>query len=109
MDLPLVMEVLAPNENVSPDLSSYESMIATWRGSGAAPSLEAVEAKWAEIKGTQDAIHIDQLRKLEYEKRGVSTDALAEATFAKLAGDSLEFDRLQTIREQVKTDIPKPS
>lgn len=107
MDLPLVMEVLAPNENVSPDMSSYEAMIANWRGSSVAPSRESVEAKWDEIKGAQDAILIDQARKLEYEKLGASTDALAEAAFDKLAGDSVEFDRLQAIREQVKTDIPK--
>lgn len=50
---------------------------------------------------------VDELRKAEYEKRGVTIDALVIALWeAQLEGKTDALSQIQAIREQVKIDIP---
>lgn len=107
MDLTLVMNLLRPNENVSPDLSSYEVMVENWRGAGSPPSLKEVEEKWAEIKKIVEDEVVDVKRESEYPTIKELTVALWELTVLKTPESQAKVDALQAEREKVQTDNPK--
>lgn len=73
-DLYLVMEKLLPNENVSPDMSSYQAMVDNWRGSVPPPTQKEVDDKWAEIEP-----------KLVKDELADSLEAKVQAMWDKLA------------------------
>lgn len=50
MDLRLTIEAMFHGENVSPDFSSYQNMVAKWRSPSPAPRLSEVEAYWDSIQ-----------------------------------------------------------
>lgn len=60
----------------------------------------------AEVKAAVDA-SADELRKQEYNKRGVTIEKMIVALWEfQVEGRSQAIDELQAIREQVKEDIP---
>lgn len=55
-----------------------------------------------------EPLPLDERRKAEYVKRGITTDALIVALWEKVVERRDEpVDQLQAIRQQVKTSIPK--
>lgn len=103
MDLILVMDQLRPGENVSPDLSSYNAMIANWRGSGTPPTLQEVNAKWVQIepdilKGQEDVVVEKELV-----VAGADQKAMVDALWEKIMNaDSTKADALKVIIDQIK-------
>jgi len=76
MDLPLCLEALGIVENVSPDLSSYQAMKATWRGSMACPTEAALLAVWSAIEAALALEGIDEARRQAYPAIGDQLDAI---------------------------------
>lgn len=99
-----------PGENVSPDLSSYEAMKSTWRGSQPCPTKAEVLAVANAVKSERDAVKYIQLRKQEYQKRGLNLDEVSEALIEAFVENRPEkLEAIQTIREEVKQLYPKPT
>lgn len=109
MELVRIMSALRPAENVSPDLSSYETMVATWRGSGSPPTLQEVNAKGAEIQAADDAIQYLKDRKAEYAKQGLTIEAMVFAMWEKFQeSDPKNADDLQVEKAAIDAQFPKP-
>lgn len=50
---------------------------------------------------------IEEKRKLEYEKAGITFEAIAEALIEKESGDANKIASLVTIREAIRAQLPK--
>lgn len=96
------MEVLRPKENVAPDMSSYDAMVASWRGSGNPPSLQDVLTVQAQIDVEQAAIKYTPIEVPPELTSNISTEAMVEALWKFLIeGDPVEKDKIQAIRDKI--------
>lgn len=78
MDIQLCLIELGITENVSPDLSSYSAMVATWRGSMPAPTEAALEAVWPTVQANmQDQQIAHDLAETDRDMATVIEDALS--------------------------------
>ncbi len=108
MELSRIMAVLNPGENVAPDLSSYDAMVAKWRGTGAAPTRQVVEGKWAEIKAAQDAVAYKVQREEAYVEQGATVEALVYALWEMIVeNDFTAANEIQAKRVAIKAQFPK--
>lgn len=106
MDLRLVVENMVPNENVSPDFSSYDAMVAMWRGSVPPPSLQEIEARAITLEKEM----FEEKRKERELQEGVTDKAKLEALWKKfMDGQAQEADDLKVVIDTIKTDIPEPT
>lgn len=107
MPLRDVVEKMFPGENVSPDFSSYQAMVAKWRGSKPAPSEAEIESKRTEYSAEYQKTLRDAARRKRYNELGVTVEALVIAKIEKdEEGRPQELQRLMTLRQQVKSEIP---
>lgn len=109
MDLVAVMNQLRPKENVSPDMSTYDAMVAHWRGSGIPPTLQEVNDTWnASVKAEFEATALDQKRAEKAREAGVDLNTKVEALWKAIATqDTTEVDRLKIILATVEATTPK--
>lgn len=73
--------------------------------------IQQLEIKDQEISSDPEKIYNDYIkaRNAEYEKRGVTRDAIMEAAWERdMEGRPEKADELQAIRMEVKALIPKP-
>lgn len=109
MDLAIVMSRLRPGENVSPDLSDYNTMVIHWRGSGSPPTLAEVQADWDLIKTEVSDKAYEELLEQKMIEKDVTAEAMLNALWEKsIKGDSTTADALEVVRAKVITDNPKP-
>lgn len=102
MDLNLVMEVLRPKENVSPDMSSYDAMVAKWRGSGNPPSLQDVLTVQSQIDVEQAAVKYTPVEVPRKLTANISTVSMVEALWKFVVEvDPIEKNKIQAIRNKV--------
>lgn len=108
MELSRVMDKLKPGENVAPDLSSYDAMVAKYRGSPPIPTQKEINDKWAEIAANDALVAYKTLQKEAIAQAKVTTEDKLNALWQLAKGDSTEFDRINAIVEKAETDFPKP-
>jgi len=109
MNLALTMAVLRPGENVSPDMSSYESMVAHWRGTGNPPTLQQCEAAWVTI----NANLYSEKRVAEYPKISELADALSKihggGNQSIIDAGQAQLEEYSAACMAVKVKYPKPA
>ncbi len=104
MDLALVTQKLFPGENVSPDKSSYEAMVSTWRGSAKPPTLEECEAAWKQV---QEEVPVEAKVREDVLKSGVTQETMIEALFRQVAyNDSTKLDEIKSIIAAAELKFP---
>lgn len=110
MNLTRVMIELRPSENVAPDLSSYDAMVAKWRGSGVPPTRDEVRAKWDEIAAADAAVAYIPKQEKARLARGASDSEMIQALWDQVVNnDPAGVDKIKVILAKIKTDFPKPS
>ncbi len=98
------MEVLKPLENVSPDLTTYETMVATWRGSLPIPTLKEVQDKWTEIELADQSRELERNVQEKVLKLGVTQPVMIEALFRAVKyNDTSNLDQIASIIEAAQT------
>jgi len=109
MELIRIMSALMPGQNVSPDLSTYDAMIAHWRGNGVPPTLAEVNAKGAELQAEDDKIQYLKDRKADQEAQSITLESKMAALWSKIMdGDSSAADALKIELDKIKVKFPKP-
>lgn len=94
----------------SPDMSSIEAIRAGWRWQTPCPDDATIEATWNSIKADVELQDVQQRRREEYVKQGVTTDAMVVALWEKLVESRNDSaNALQLKRQDVKQRISKQS
>lgn len=102
MDLALIMSRIRPGENVASDLSSYEKMVASWRGAGQPPSMTQI---LNEAKKDDDVKYIEDRKKA---LKAITLEDKVLALWAKAKGDDKLFDDIEAAIVKAEQDFPKP-
>lgn len=86
---------------------AYENLV--WTSSETKPTKEEILAGAATLKKQDGDTKYQRDRKIEYDKRGCTIEAMNVAIWERLVENRPESsDALQIIREDVKREIPKP-